>query len=339
MGTIHACARLANGTVRCWGNDEPASQLGAPRQFGESGAVLAEIEDVTQIAAGETHTCALVQPPEPAPSQVWCWGSSRDAAPREEGVSTVTPTPVPGTEGAISVDVNYEISCAVMADATAVCWGFNLSHGPLATSSEPQAMGLADVAQVSPGGDLRCARYTDGDVECWSAIRFRQDGPIFRAPLDAVHVSVTHEHGCAATAAGGVWCWGEGAAGQLGHGQFASSAEPVEVQGIEGRVVQVAAGEAHSCARTDTGRVWCWGAQTNGSFRGLLGNRSGMPSATPVQARIIADAVDLSAGATATCVARAHGEVLCWGDRIWEEGQPFNALDNHPQAAPVPGDL
>ncbi|HJL14315.1 MAG TPA: hypothetical protein RMH99_01595 [Sandaracinaceae bacterium LLY-WYZ-13_1] len=79
-------------------------------------------------------------------------------------------------------------------------------------------------------------------------------------------------------------------------------------------VVELAAGTAHSCARTSMGRVVCWGLDHSGQLGDgtptdwTLGGE--LPHAVPG----ITDAVSVCAGAEHTCVAHADGAVDCFGD-------------------------
>lgn len=84
--------------------------------------------------------------------------------------------------------------------------------------------------------------------------------------------------------------------------------------GALGAVDRVAAGDAHTCAVSDDGDVWCWG--DNGF--GQLGN-SGFPGTdSPVPVRTSGfggsrRAVQIVAGANHTCVLANDGTVWCWG--------------------------
>ncbi|HJL14314.1 MAG TPA: hypothetical protein RMH99_01590 [Sandaracinaceae bacterium LLY-WYZ-13_1] len=75
-------------------------------------------------------------------------------------------------------------------------------------------------------------------------------------------------------------------------------------------IVEVAAGENHTCARRATGGVLCWGAND----RGQLGNADLGPDATtPVAVLGLVDATALALGAAHSCALRADGTTVCWG--------------------------
>ena len=75
------------------------------------------------------------------------------------------------------------------------------------------------------------------------------------------------------------------------------------------RVLQIAAGGDHTCARRDNGAVVCWGADDSGE----LGNSGTTTSIVPSEVPGVAPAIDLVSGESLVCVRRADGAVLCWG--------------------------
>jgi hypothetical protein len=113
---------------------------------------------------------------------------------------------------------------------------------------------------------------------------------------------------------------GANSAGQLGILTTANQASPVEVPGLE-RVLQLAAGGAHTCALTSTGQVYCWGA----NHHGQLGVGTLVPTGTP---RVIPDRVftAIYAGGDHTCGVIA-GDLWCWGSNNRGEVGDNSLLD------------
>jgi alpha-tubulin suppressor-like RCC1 family protein len=81
----------------------------------------------------------------------------------------------------------------------------------------------------------------------------------------------------------------------------------------EGALVSVsalAAGGSHTCALLESGRVVCWGANTDGQ----LGDGSTESSPTPVAAAGLGtDTVAVAAGESHACALLKTGSVKCWG--------------------------
>src|SRR5205814_1569160 len=85
-------------------------------------------------------------------------------------------------------------------------------------------------------------------------------------------------HTCVRLGSGAVRCWGRNTAGQLGDGrtdhQDCSAGDvgwqdcspvPVAVSGLPD-TTEVATGYAHSCARSGSGTVVCWGENDHGQM-------------------------------------------------------------------------
>lgn len=126
----------------------------------------------------------------------------------------------------------------------------------------------------------------------------------------ATQVSAGGGHTCALTATGGVQCWGNNLAGQLGDGTTRTRGAPVDVVGLSQGVVMVSAGNGYTCAVTAAGGVKCWGY--NG--RGQLGDGTTITRLTPVDVvGLDADIVAVSAGSNHTCALTRVGRVKCWG--------------------------
>jgi alpha-tubulin suppressor-like RCC1 family protein len=154
-----------------------------------------------------------------------------------------------------------------------------------------------------------------------------------KTPVDVVGltsgvsaVAAGTQHACAIMEPDGtVKCWGKNQFGELGNGatgpetcdaalfDYDCSPTPVDVVGLTD-VVQVEAGASHTCARTSTGAVKCWGL----SGWGQLGDEgddtcSGEEcSLTPVVA-FASGVQDIAAGGFFTCAINEQGGAECFG--------------------------
>jgi len=185
----------------------------------------------------------------------------------------------------------------------------------------PEAAGVAQT--IAAGAAHTCVVGLDGTVRCWGAAGLVGDGTLalrvtpVAVTLDSVtpNMSVTAiaaglMHTCALSNFGQVSCWGQNERGELGLGTTTAMLQPVQVEALGADAVQIAAGDAHTCALLITGRVVCWGV--NDQFQ--LGAGASAEALTPVAVADLADGIrDVSAGAGHTCVVVASGQVHCWG--------------------------
>ena len=260
LGAAHSCALLQTQTVKCWGNNA-FGQLGDGTTTRRLVPVSVSISGVTQLEALHIATCALK-----ADQTVWCWGETFGS----------TPTQVSGISTAVAImHSSGWHGCAVLADSSMKCWGFNNSgqlgngnHTNARPPNPPVVVSSISTASSATGG----AYFT-----------------------------------CAALSTNAAKCWGSGTAGQLGNGAGASSDTPVSVSSPSD-ISRITAGESHACLLTSTGAVKCWG-QNNGYQIGD-GTTTNRPSPVPVS--LAAAATDIAAGYTGTCAIDA-GAVDCWG--------------------------
>jgi len=185
----------------------------------------------TMIAAGEAHSLAVS-----SEGEVWAWGNGRSGQlGTGEPEDMATPVLVGGVRGAtVMVAAGNAHTLAVTAHGSLWSWGCNLNG----------QLGLGDTAN-------RWVPFLVGGAE-----DFAGSGVVSVACGDAHSLAVT-EHGC-------LYAFGKGAGGQLGLGdlvgndQLCPVAVPAPLFG-RGKVVAVAAGEAHSVAVTNLGGLFTWG--------------------------------------------------------------------------------
>ena len=171
-GVFQSCARLNDGTVRCWGAGNHGGLGDGNGTYSTSTKTIPTgLSDVAQIASGTgwNNACALL-----TTGVLKCWGLN-DNGQLGDGSTTSRWTPVISGSfpAAISaVDLGMYISCAVLVDTTATCWGWNgmgaLGDGTTVSRWVPTLVsGLTGVNQISPNYYHTCAVLSDTTVKCW----------------------------------------------------------------------------------------------------------------------------------------------------------------------------
>lgn len=235
-------------------------------------------------------------------------------------------------------------TCALEANETVRCWGWNFDGqlGPTADverSTTPLIVaGIADAKALVSGGLHACVILGDRSVRCWGDDAHGQRGGSALANGAAPGATVTGlpgtvslaaglAHTCALAFDGSVRCWGDNAMGQLGDGTQKRSVAAVRVSGLEGAVALVA-GDHHTCALLADGAARCWG----GNVSGELGDGTTTSRPVSVKATGVERAMALAAGWGHTCALAAEGAVRCWGKN--SDGQLGDGT-TETRAAPV----
>jgi alpha-tubulin suppressor-like RCC1 family protein len=352
-GAYHTCAVTADGGVRCWGNND-RGQLGDDTLTSRLAPVevIGLSSGVRAIAAGYMHTCALLES-----GGVKCWGYNRfGQLGNGEMLGRRKPVDVVGLQsGVTAITAGGFHTCALSEGGGVKCWGYNefgqVGDGTHKNRSEP-----VDVARLSSGVRTlsgghwhTCALSKSGEARCWGANAFGQlgDGTVVdrRTPVKVVGldspldtIAAGYQHTCVRTISGGVKCWGENVAGQLGDGTRLTRLLPVDVSGLQSGVSAITTGEAHSCALMTGAQVKCWGENETGQ----LGDASFNDHLTPVDVIRLPEGVSmLTAGVSHTCGLIVSGGLLCWGSN--DNGQLGTGVAlNRPEPANVlglPGEL
>lgn len=312
----------------------------------------ARATSVLEIAAGNSHTCALT-----TEGGVQCWGHNNYAQ-LGDGTTTERHAPVDVadlTSGAAAIASGDAHTCALTTAGRVKCWGRNsggqLGNGTTADFADPVDVcstalcdsALSDIVAIDAGDAHTCALTASGGVKCWGRNGAGQLGdgttvdrstPIDVVGLESGVAAITAGgfHTCMVTTVGGVKCWGQNSEGQLGDGTTVNRSTPVDVVGLGSGVAAVAAGGLHTCALTTGESVQCWGFNFNGQVGdGTDGNIRTMP----------VDVSGLGSGVTAiaanglftghTCAVRTNGGLSCWGDnRFGQLGDGTTANRNSP---------
>lgn len=350
LGDYTSCA-VQDNAVWCWGSNN-RGQLGNGKsgssQWSLWPASVIGLPPAQDVACGDGHCCARA-----ASGDVWCWGGNDygQVSQAKDLSNHTKPVKVTLPAKAIALTTGDHHTCVALATGKVVCWGLGssgqLGDGNGGISPSPvEATGIKGVVQVCAGLAFTCARSSTGQAWCWGMNSHGQTGAGFGGTSSFVNqpaavadlqgiaaIACGHLHACAATKSGEVWCWGHNGYRQLGSGKTNTSYnKPVQSYGIAG-AVDVAAGEAHSCATDGKGQLWCWGGNQNDQTATSKGKSI---VELPAKVAQTAKLLQLDAGRMHTCGTDDAGGLWCWGGN--NQGQVGNggqtAVDKPTKVAP-----
>ncbi|XP_064573587.1 probable E3 ubiquitin-protein ligase HERC4 isoform X2 [Zonotrichia leucophrys gambelii] len=294
-GLRHTVFVLDDGTVyTCGCND--LGQLGHDkgRKRPEHVGAL-DAQNIVAVSCGEAHTLALNDK-----GQVYAWGLATDGQ-----------LGLPGTEECVRVPRNikslseiqivqvacgYYHSLALSKGSEVFSWGQN-KYGQLGLGYEykkqtsPQMIkSLLGIpfAQIAAGGAHSFVLTLSGAIFGWGRNKFGQLGvnddtdryvPTLLKSLRSqkvVHICCGEDHTAALTKEGGVFTFGAGGYGQLGHNSTGHEINPRKVFELMGSVVtQITCGRQHTTAFVpSSGRIYSFGLGGNGQLgTGTTSNR------------------------------------------------------------------
>jgi alpha-tubulin suppressor-like RCC1 family protein len=324
----HTCALTEATGVRCWGynvhgelgNGSTSNSLVPVDAYGlQSG--------VAGISAGGFHTCVIMWN-----GGLKCWGANWHGQVGDDSIhDRYTPVDVVElTSGTIGLTTGKFHTCAVKTNRQVKCWGYNefgqQGNGSTVDNHIPRkVIGLGDgVRAVYAGGLHTCAWTLEDKIKCWGDNSVGQlgMGGIEMATVPQrvdgltgliVDMSLGGFHTCSVTIDGGMKCWGNNWAGQLGNTGTTNSSWPTDVVYLPGWINSAASGDSHTCATTVDGIAVCWGS--NGI--GQLGIATSGISPDPQNVIGLNGQIsDASGGAQHACALTNSGGIQCWGNLL-----------------------
>ncbi|XP_054583439.1 probable E3 ubiquitin-protein ligase HERC3 isoform X2 [Eptesicus fuscus] len=315
-GGNHSVFLLEDGEVYTCGLNTKG-QLGHEREGNkpEQIGALAD-QHIVHVACGESHSLALSDR-----GQLFSWGAGSDG---QLGLMTTEDSvAVPRLIQKLNQQTILQVSCgnwhclALAADGQFFTWGKN-SHGQLGLGKEfpsqasPQRVRSLEgipLAQVAAGGAHSFALSLSGAVFGWGMNNAGQLGLSDEEDRESpchvkllrtqkvVYISCGEEHTAVLTKSGGVFTFGAGSCGQLGHDSMNDEVNPRRVLELMGsEVTQIACGRQHTLAFVpSSGLIYAFGCGARGQLG--TGHTCNVKCPSPVKGYWAAHSGQLSATA------------------------------------------
>ncbi|MFO0560657.1 MAG: hypothetical protein U0269_21760 [Polyangiales bacterium] len=313
-GERFACALSDNGTVHCWGSNSHR-QLGplvAASMPSAGAATVGQWAAAQRITAGARHACVVVG----AAVHCWGDNSAEQLGQLVGGAPSATPLPVVGLpvgSRVIEIRAGLQHTIARLDDNRIVGWGTD-SFGQLSAAGAD--LRGATVLSLPPAGAGRASALaaswalsciaTDSGTVCGGSNLAGEIGAgsvdmtLRSNPMMASRIAATgalaivaaggkefvapmgvRQHACGALASDRrqLVCWGNNTRAQLGPGTGTDVSQPfptIVTHTFAANVLGIAAGSAHTCARTNAA-VFCWGSN---SFDESANSGDGSPAGT-----------------------------------------------------------
>ena len=303
-GSNHTCVP-SGGNVYCWGdNTNGQIGIGTSGNLAHSPQQVLGLSSAGYLAAGDGFTCVSTTGVQEE-VHCWGrndfgqlgQGTSNPTADTNQPGAKVDGIP---TQQLYGISAGYTHACLGVGGVDALyCWGNN-DEGQLGTGTQGGFSSSAEVAtvmngvipyDVTAGGWHTCTSVSGSGVRCWGSNSFGQVGstaagtPVLVATdpsagsLQLDTASAAGQHTCAVNAStNDLYCWGANNVGQLGvnsTAQFVDTATKVAnsltgylavAGGLPGSDTVSPPSAGHTCARTLTGDVYCWGANASGQL-------------------------------------------------------------------------
>uniref|UniRef100_A0A452II49 HECT-type E3 ubiquitin transferase n=1 Tax=Gopherus agassizii TaxID=38772 RepID=A0A452II49_9SAUR len=330
-GGNHSVFLLENGEVYTCGLNTKG-QLGHQREGSkpEQIGALAD-QHIVHVACGESHSLALSER-----GQLFAWGAGSDGqlgiTTREDSVA------VPRLIKKLNQQTILQVSCgnwhclALAADGQFFTWGQN-NYGQLGLGKEcpsqtsPQRITSLDgipLAQIAAGGAHSFALSLSGAVFGWGRNNSGQLGLSDEQDRESpchvkllrtqkvVYISCGEEHTAVLTKSGGMFTFGAGSCGQLGHDSMNDEVNPRRVLELMGsEVSQIACGRQHTLALVpSSGLIYAFGCGTKGQLG--TGHICNVKCPSPVKGHWVAHNGQLAgrAGKCSVCVLGPRGSTI-----------------------------
>lgn len=277
-GGSHACARLADGSVWCWGQNTSGQLGNGSFSLSRSPVEVALPSPATQVVASIFSVHVLHDD-----GSVSGWGSGTEIG---DGSEAGEHSPIPTAVPIDSVLKLQQRNCAVRTNGSIWCWKIPPTYEPVdlgnsgTTYSEvahnpdvPRTCAISSTS-VQCRGSNYCAGAGTGNDTAAFYDNFVSLNALSGAEASQISCSNTF---CLALAPSGVFFWGTLLSAQCEDDGIHDAYEPTALSFSQGSVVEIDTGGDQACLRTASGQVFCWGSNTYGA----LGTGDKVDLATP----------------------------------------------------------
>jgi len=318
VGTGQVCARLDDGSVRCWGANFHGQAGVDSSEAVTRPTTLRLTARAQKLRAGAQTSCAF------AAGQVWCWGANSAPGNWNDQKSHAIPSLIPNPD-IVDIGLGQDVLCTLSKEGQVACRGDN-SYGNLGLAD-----GAADAADWTPipelsasalsvGYGAACATQHVGNVSCWGDNRRlligreETSGPAIAMPRTVPELTgfeelvLSQSLACGVDSKQRVRCWGI---------NFDAGPSPVwppnPIAGGEG-LSRLSINDS-ACALDHDDNVHCWGSNQGAQLGSGKADDRLHPMPTLVEG--LSSIASIAVGFNFACALSRTGHVLCWGANDW----------------------